>query len=93
VNSKWEQQQFPFAGDVVNAYNDGPLPDGSQLGMFYELESSSPAIELSPTDSMTHRQITCHFEGSYEQLRTLALQILGVDLNDINPRKSRAILQ
>ena len=85
VNSKWEQQQFPFAGDVVNAYNDGPLPDGSQLGMFYELESSSPAIELSPTDSMTHRQITCHFEGSYEHLRTLALQLLGVDLNDINP--------
>lgn len=88
VNSKWEQQQFPFAGDVVNAYNDGPLPDGSQLGMFYELESSSPAIELSPTDSMTHRQITCHFEGSYEQLRTLALQLLGVDLNDINPSRN-----
>ena len=87
VNSKWEQQQFPFAGDVVNAYNDGPLPDGSQLGMFYELESSSPAIELGPTDTLAHGQITCHFEGSYEELRRLALQILAVDLNDINPSR------
>jgi hypothetical protein len=85
VNSKWEQQQFPYKGDVVNAYNDGPLPDGSQLGMFYELESSSRALELAPGESLFHRQVTCHFEGSYNQLRSLAIQLLGVDLNDINP--------
>ncbi len=85
VNSKWEQQQFPFKGDVVNAYNDGPLPDGTQLGSFYELESSSQALELTPGSQLNHRQTTCHFEGSYNQLRSLAKQLLGVDLNDIRP--------
>src|SRR5690606_14436347 len=48
VNSKWEIQDRPYAGDVVNSYNDGPLADGGQLGPFYELESSSPAAELGP---------------------------------------------
>ena len=37
VNSKWELQKNPFGGDVVNAYNDGPI-EGKQLGKFYELE-------------------------------------------------------
>ena len=43
VNSLWEIQDEPFRGDVVNSYNDGKLEDGTQLGPFYELESSSPA--------------------------------------------------
>ena len=46
VNSKWEIQKEPYSGDVINSYNDGPLADGSQLGPFYEIESSSPAKEL-----------------------------------------------
>src|SRR6266487_3210606 len=46
VNSKWEMQKEPYKGDVVNSYNDGPLQDGTQLGPFYEIESSSPASEL-----------------------------------------------
>ena len=44
VNSKWEIQQQPYAGDVANSYNDGPpAPGAKPLGPFYELESSSPA--------------------------------------------------
>ena len=35
VNSKWENQKNPFKGDMVNAYNDGPLADGAQLGPFF----------------------------------------------------------
>ena len=46
VNSEWSIQEQPFAGDAANAYNDGPLADGSQMGPFYELESSSPAAAL-----------------------------------------------
>ena len=43
VNSMWEIQKEPFAGDVVNSYNDGPpAPGAKPLGPFYELETSSP---------------------------------------------------
>lgn len=83
VNSKWEMQQEPYRGDAVNSYNDGPLADGSQLGPFYELESSSPALELKAGERAGYRQTTCHFEGDFEKLNTLSKNILGVDLNTI----------
>ena len=51
VNSKWEQQEQPYKGDVINSYNDGPLQDGTQLGPFYEIESSSPARALKPGET------------------------------------------
>jgi hypothetical protein len=80
VNSRWELQKEPFKGDVANAYNDGPMADGSQLGPFYELESSSPAMELKKGESGTYRQTTCHFTGDFGSLNVLAKNILGVDL-------------
>jgi hypothetical protein len=83
VNSKWEMQDEPYLGDAVNSYNDGPLADGSQLGPFYELESSSPALELRAGDSANYKQITCHFESDFEKLNVLSKNILGVDLNTI----------
>lgn len=83
VNSKWELQKEPYRDDAVNSYNDGPLADGSQLGPFYELESSSPALELKAGDSSVYKQITCHFEGDFEKLNALSKQILGVDLYQI----------
>jgi hypothetical protein len=83
VNSKWEIQEAPFTGDAVNSYNDGPLADGSQLGPFYELESSSKALALKAGEADTFRQVTCHFEGDFEKLNDLSIKILGVDLNTI----------
>ncbi len=83
VNSKWEMQEEPYLGDAVNSYNDGPLVDGSQLGPFYELESSSPALELRAGESASYKQITCHFESDFEKLNVLSKNILGVDLNTI----------
>ncbi|HEY6978588.1 MAG TPA: DUF6786 family protein, partial [Chitinophagaceae bacterium] len=83
VNSKWELQKEPFKGDVVNSYNDGPLQDGSQLGPFYEIESSSPASELKRGEVQEYRQITCHLQGDYNSLRELSKQLLGVELNDL----------
>jgi hypothetical protein len=83
VNSKWELQAEPYRGDAVNSYNDGPLADGSQLGPFYELESSSPALELKSGESSSYKQITCHFEGDFKSLNVLSVNILGVDLNKI----------
>lgn len=81
VNSKWELQKEPYKGDVVNAYNDGPLEDGSQLGPFYELESSSSAKALQPGETLIYRQATCHFEGDYAALKSLVQNLIGFDLD------------
>ena len=83
VNSKWEIQKFPFRGDVVNSYNDGPLADGTQLGPFYEIESSSPAKELKPGETETYRQVTCHVQGDYASLQKMARNLFGIDLHEI----------
>jgi hypothetical protein len=83
VNSKWEHQQDPYKGDAINSYNDGPVADGSQLGPFYELESSSHALELKAGEAGIYNQSTFHFEGDFLQLNGLAKKILGVDLNSL----------
>ncbi len=83
VNSAWEIQEFPFSGDVINSYNDGPLEDGSQMGPFYELESSSPALALKPNEAYTHTQKMYHFSGSVENLDAISKQLLNVSLEEI----------
>ncbi len=83
VNSKWELQKEPFIGDAVNSYNDGPQADGSQMGPFYELESSSPAKELKKGEKLTHRHITLHMEGDEASLNQIAEKTLGVSLKSI----------
>ncbi len=77
-------QDDPFSGDVINSYNDGPLEDGSQMGPFYEIETSSPALALKSGESYTHIQRTYHFEGSVEKLDILAKKLLGVSIKEIN---------
>lgn len=84
VNSMWEYQQEPFKGDVMNAYNDGPLEDGSIMGPFYELESSSPAAALKPGETLTHVHTTTHYTGTPESLNSLTREILGINLNEIS---------
>lgn len=83
VNSKWELQQEPYKGDVINSYNDGPLADGTQMGPFYEVESSSPALSLRSGETATYHQTTLHLQGSYASMRQLAKIILGVDLDAV----------
>ena len=83
VNAKWEKQQFPYHGDVVNAYNDGPLKGRKQLGPFFELESSSSVRELRAGESISHKSVTVHFEGDELQLNNIARSVLGVNLRDL----------
>lgn len=83
VNSKWELQKEPYKGDVINSYNDGKLDDGTQMGPFYEVESSSPALELQAGKSATYVQTTLHLQGSYESLHELVKHILHVDLDEL----------
>ncbi len=82
-NAMGEMQEEPFQGDAVNAYNDGPLEEGGQMGPFYELESSSPAAALKPQETMTHIHRTFHFQGSPEQLEPIARKVSGIGLQEI----------
>ncbi len=84
VNSMWELQDNPFAGDVVNSYNDGPPEPGAKpLGPFYELETSSPAAALGPEESLTHENRTFHFQGPEEDLDKISRKCLKVSLETI----------
>ncbi len=84
VNSMWEIQKYPYKGDALNAYNDGKNEAGVQLGQFYELESSSPAIALKQNQTLKHTQRTYHFVGNENQLNEICKMLLGVALNEIN---------
>ena len=84
VNSLWELQDDPYAGDAINSYNDGPQGEaGESFGAFYELETSSPAAELAPGESICHTHRTCHFAGDFDGLRRVAWRVFGVDLQDL----------
>jgi hypothetical protein len=84
VNSMWELQKEPFAGDAVNSYNDGPpAPGAKPLGPFYELETSSPAAALKPGEGITHVHRTIHIQGGESALNPVARTVLGVGLDEI----------
>lgn len=84
VNSMWEQQDEPLAGDAINSYNDGAWGEGGEpLGPFYELETSSPAAALAPRESLSHTHRTMHLAGSRVELDGIACAVLGVGLDAI----------
>ena len=80
VNSQWKIQSHPYSGSALNSYNDGPNDTGTRLGNFYEMESSSPALQLSPGQSGVHFQRTIHLTGNPTKLAAIAKKVLGVDL-------------
>ncbi len=86
VNGQWGPQDDPYGGDVINSYNDGPVEDGSIMGPFYEIESSSPGAELAPGASLNHTQKIVHIQGSDEQLAPIVQKLFGADLNVIKTK-------
>jgi len=83
LNQEWTPDKDPFTGDAMNAYNDGPLADGSQMGPFYELESVSPPTFLKPGEKHTHMHSVFHFTGEKTALNEIAVKVLGVSLEEI----------
>ena len=83
LNQEWNVEKPPFSGDAVNAYNDGALEDGSQMGPFYEIESVSPAAFLAPGEKMTHAHAVFHFTGEESGLDGIARKLLGASLDEI----------
>lgn len=83
VNSKWGEQDNPFKGDMINSYNDGPVEDGSIMGPFYEIETSSPAADLKPGESLNHSQQIVHIQGDEAELAKIVQQLFNLDLKAI----------
>lgn len=84
LNQEWNTTKPSFRGDAVNAYNDGPLSDGTQMGPFYEIESVSEAAFLKPGESIYHSHIVLHFTGNEIALDKIATRMLGARLEKIN---------
>ena len=80
LNQEWNPKSDPLTGDALNAYNDGPLEDGSIMVPFLELESSSPAAFLEPNQSLSHNHNVFHFVGEESDLAPIAEKLLGVSL-------------
>lgn len=83
LNQEWNLESDPFKGDAINAYNDGPLEDGSQMGPFYELESVSPAAFLDPKESLSHDHTVLHFVGGTTQLDQIVRNVFGITIKEI----------
>jgi len=84
VRAQWMDHTHPYAGDLINAYNDGsPGPGEAPLGPFHEVETSSPAMPLQPGLAITHVQETIHLEGDSKLLDPIARATLGVSLEEI----------
>lgn len=83
LNQEWKTDKDPFSGDAVNAYNDGPLADKTQMGPFYEIESVSPAAFLKPGAKLSHSNCVFHFTGDKAALNEIALKTLEMSLQQI----------
>lgn len=80
VNYKWGSQDDPYNGDVINAYNGGPLEDGVIMVPFYEIETSSPAAKLLPGESITHTQRIMHIQGDELEMARLVNALFDINL-------------
>lgn len=90
VNSKWEWQDQPYQGDAINSYNDGPVgEEGEQMGPFYELEASSPALALAPGQSAEHIQTVMHCYGDREQLQLVLDKFCDTNLDEVEKAFSK----
>ena len=83
LNQEWTTKKYPFVGDAVNAYNDGPLADGGQMGPFYEIESVSPAAFLQPNERLEHLHQVYHFEGDKAEVAQIMKKLFTIQVADI----------
>ncbi|MDR1937650.1 MAG: hypothetical protein LBQ73_04010 [Tannerellaceae bacterium] len=83
LNQEWDPGKDPLVGDALNAYNDGPLDDGSIMGPFLELESGSPAALLSPNKSLHHNHNVFHFVGDDAGLTPITELLFGVPVKEL----------
>jgi hypothetical protein len=83
VNGIWQFNGDAFNGEIINVFNDGPDDLGDYFGPFYELETSSKALNLKPKESYQHQHTTMHFQGSEASLNQISVMLLGVQLEKV----------
>lgn len=83
LNQEWNPKKDPLVGDAQNAYNDGPLEDGSIMGPFFEMESASPAAFLKSGETLNHAHNVFHFMGDESDLTLITKALLGLSIDDI----------
>lgn len=83
VNAVWDWDAPPYEGEIINIFNDGPQADGKPFGPFYEMETSSKALDLAPQESARHFHNTYHFIGDKAALNKISKPVLGVTIEDI----------
>ena len=84
ANGIWDDNANPFAGDVLNAYNHGTkIPGQKAQEPFFELESSSPALNLAPGQKATHIHHTMFITGTDKELDVVAKQFLKTSISEI----------
>ena len=83
LNQEWNPDKNPLIGDALNAYNDGPLEDGSIMGPFLEVESASPAAFLNPGETLQHNHNVFHFVGEETDLTPITEALFGVSIEEI----------
>jgi hypothetical protein len=84
LNQEWNPAKDPLTGDAMNAYNDGPLADGSIMGPFLELESVSPAAFLKPMQTLSHKHSVYHFIGEEADLSPITEKLFGISIDEIS---------
>jgi hypothetical protein len=83
LNQEWNPGKDPMIGDALNAYNDGPLDDGSIMGPFLELESDSPAALLAPNETLHHHHNVFHFVGEDADLSAITQTLFGISIEEL----------
>lgn len=83
LNQEWNPKKNPLIGDALNAYNDGPLEDGSIMGPFLELESCSPAAFIGPKESLQHNHNVFHFVGEESELTLITEKLTGISIEEL----------
>jgi hypothetical protein len=84
VNGIWRFEGDAYNGEIINVFNDGaPDEQSKPFGPFYELETSSIALALTPKQKYQHRHTTMHFQADETSLNILTRQLFGVPLEQI----------
>lgn len=83
LNQAWNPALDPLQGDAMNAYNDGPLTDGSIMGPFLEVESASSGAFLKPGETLRHRHTVFHFVGNDENLSVITEILFGISVDHL----------
>ena len=60
-----------------------PTDDGTVMGPFYEIETSSPGAELASGESASHTQYVMHIQGEETQIARIVQDLFGVELQKI----------